>query len=763
MRESRRVRYHILIRGIVQGVGFRPFIHQLAEEHGMTGWIRNTSRGVEMDLEGLPETFEMFPDLLRRKAPPMAVMEDIRMERLPERSYYRTFRILESTAPSLRRTLISPDIGICEECRKELFSQSDRRRRYPFINCTGCGPRFTIIRDIPYDRKNTAMAAFPMCPACSAEYHDIRSRRYHAQPDCCPDCGPKLLFLDAEGKEAAGDPIHAAQDLLRKGGILAVKGLGGFHLACTPESPEGTARIRAVKGRDERPLALMCRDMETVRRLCEVSEEEKVLLECSRKPIVLLRKKKSFPYPAVSDNSCAGIMLPYTPLHLLLLADGPDTLIMTSANLSGLPIICGNREVLDTFAGAADGYLLHDRDIEAPCDDSVVRASGDGCLLIRRSRGYAPAPVRIAYEGREVLALGAEQKASFCYLQGGHAFLSQHIGDLKNLETLDVYERQMGRFSHLLDLRPEILACDRHPDYLSTGFAREKAARDGLPLVQVQHHHAHMVSCMADNGLEGSCIGIIWDGTGLGMDGTIWGGEFLTGDCSAFARAGTIRPIALPGGDRAVSEIWRTGAALLLDAGIGPDRFFDNPLLPDVCRMAERHVNCPLSSGMGRLFDGAAAVCGLLHNASDEGQGAVLLESAAEEDIGRHYPFSLEKGTSCVCFDWRDMIRAMAEDRGGGVPAGRIAAGFMNTLVRMAVRMCRTIREETGLGRVVLSGGTFQNMYLLRRLPEQLEREGFSVYCHRQVPPNDEGLSLGQAVIAGRGGERYVSGSASAD
>ena len=763
MKEAGRERYHILIRGIVQGVGFRPFMHQLAEQYGLTGWIRNTSQGVEMELEGLSGTLAGFPELVRRQAPPMAVIEEIRTERLPVLSHDRTFRILESAAPSLRRTLISPDIGICDACRRELFSRGDRRRRYPFINCTDCGPRFTIVRDIPYDRKNTAMAAFPMCPACAAEYADIRSRRYHAQPDCCPDCGPALTFLDAQGREEKGDPLRAAAELLLRGGILAVKGLGGFHLACRPDSAEGAARIRAVKGRDERPLALMCRDMETVKRLCEVSAEERTLLESPQKPIVLLRKKSTFPYPSVSDNRSAGIMLPYTPLHCLLLAEGTDTLIMTSANLSGLPILCGNEETVRTFAGAVDGFLVHNRGIEAPCDDSVVRAAGRGTLLIRRSRGYVPAPVKIACEGRAVLALGAEQKASFCFLQDGHAFPGQHIGDLKNLETLDVYEGQIARLGHLLDLRPELLACDRHPDYLSTGYAREKAAREGLPLVQVQHHHAHMASCMADNGLEDPCIGIIWDGTGLGMDGTIWGGEFLTGDCTSFARAGTIRPIALPGGDRAVLQPWRTGVSLLLDAGVDPARLFDSPAVPDLCRMIRENVNCPLSSGMGRLFDGAAAICGLLRNAAYEGQGAVLLENAAEEEAAGEYPVLLDKQRDCLCFDWRDMIRAMAEDCLRGVPACQVTAGFLHTLIRMAVRMCLAIREETGLRSVVLSGGTFQNVYLLSRLPGALEEQGFSVYCHRQVSPNDEGLSLGQAVIAGRGGERYVSGSSLAD
>ncbi len=773
---SEMERRHIEIRGIVQGVGFRPFIHRKVEEFALKGWIRNTSQGVELDLEGPADRLDLFAASLSEDMPRMALIESIRCTTQDSLRGYPDFQIAESAAEEGDRTLISPDIGICSDCRRELFTEGDRRWRYPFINCTNCGPRFTIVRDLPYDRKNTSMAAFAMCPDCEREYRDIRDRRYHAQPDCCPVCGPRIRLLDGDGREicqtrgwpdAAGTapdaPVRTAGQMLREGKLLAVKGLGGFHLACRPDHPGALERLRACKNRDGRPLALMCRDLEAAAELCMISEGEAALLESAQKPIVLLKKKSDFPFPDISDNGHAGIMLPYTPLHCLLMEEGPAVLVMTSANRSGEPIVYKNDEAVSLLTGKTDGILLHDRAIEAPCDDSVVRLYDGRLYPVRRSRGYVPYPVSVSSGGENILALGAEQKASFCFLQGEHAFLSQHIGDLKNLETLDVYESQVQRFEHLFSLQPGVLVCDRHPDYLSGEYGRELARREGLPLLETQHHHAHMASCMAENGLEGSCIGIVWDGTGFGMDRTIWGGEFLTGGYRTFSRAGSIRPVPLPGGDLAVREPWRTAAALLLEAGCDP---------AVVCTAREGNLirtamdgglNCPPSSGMGRLFDGMSALCGFLRSASYEGQGAVLLEAAAAQSAQERYPVILEDRDGLLVFDWRTMVRDAAEELRKGVQSGRIAAAFMNTLVEMAAQICCRIRRETGLDRVVLSGGSFQNMYLMEHLVPLLEKNEFSVYHHSQVPPNDEGLSLGQAVIAARGGESYVPGSSAAD
>ena len=760
---TEKKRMHIEITGIVQGVGFRPFIHRLVTRFSLCGWIRNTSHGVELEAEGDAEQLARFPEAIRAEAPVLAYIESLRAEWMPEPAGYESFRILESERLQQRQTLISPDICICDDCRKELLTPGDRRYRYPFINCTNCGPRFTIVRDIPYDRKNTTMAPFAMCPDCSREYHDISDRRYHAQPDCCPVCGPSLSLLDAAGQPVSGDPIRQAAEWLAEGRILAVKGLGGIHLACRADLPELTARLRSRKRRDARPFALMCRDTETARRYCEISPEEAARLGSPQRPIVLLKKKEDFPLEGISENRYAGIMLPYTPVHVLLMEEGPDTLIMTSANLSDLPILYKNEEALQALSGIADGFLLHDREIETRCDDSLMWVLDGAPYPVRRSRGFVPYPVTVKHQGPEVLALGAEQKASFCLLQDSHAFLSQHIGDLKNGETLDAYETQIRHFEKLFDLHPQLLACDLHPDYLSTGYALERAAREGLPVMRIQHHHAHMAACMADNDLEGSCIGIIWDGTGLGPDGRIWGGEFLAGGYQDYCRMGSIRPILLPGGDRAVREPRRAGISLLLDAEAEAEKHFPAEEVRRIGAMLAAGLNCPASSGMGRLFDGAAAILGLCGTAAYEGQGAILLEAAADEEASSTYPAVLAEEAGLLLFDHRPMIRAMSRDLLDRRPLPQIAAAFLNTLMEMALQICCRIRSRTGLDRIVLSGGTFQNMFLMHRLPALLEENGFTVYHHSRVSVNDESISLGQAMIAGRGGERYVSCSSFTD
>ena len=732
---------HIQIHGIVQGVGFRPFVHRLVGEFGLAGNIKNTSSGVELELEGERERLEAFVEALPGRAPSLARIEAVETAYSSALEGYAGFVILASKREEKRNTLVSPDVATCPDCLRELFDPRDRRYRYPFINCTNCGPRFTIIRDLPYDRPLTSMGRFPMCPDCEREYHDIENRRYHAQPDCCPVCGPRVFYCDAEGNEQPGDAIELARQKIRSGGIVAVKGLGGMHLACRCDDEAIARTLRRRKQRDEKPFAVMCRSAETARRFCRIGAEEERLLTSVRRPIVLLRKKEPGLWH-LSENNSLGVMLPYPPLHHLLLEGDLDALIMTSANLSDTPILHRNEDALRELRGIADGFLLHDRDIQTRCDDSLYMVLDGREYPLRRSRGYVPYPLRVPGAQGGILACGAEQKASFCLSRGEDVFPCQHIGDLKNYETLAHYEQQIEHFERLFDVKPRLLVCDRHPDYLSTAYARERAEREGLKLLRVQHHHAHMAACMADNDLQGPCIGLVWDGVGYGDDGTAWGGECLIGDYESFERFGSLRPIPLIGGDKAVKELDRVAFALLRDAGC-PTEGIENAARYEALLRAG--FNCPESSGMGRLFDGVAAILGIRTLASYEGQGAVLLEAAAETDEGR-YP--LRFSGEPLRFDWREMIRAIVCEQGRGVPTGVLAARFLNTLLDLAVAMARRAAEYSGLERVCLSGGSFQNRYLMERLPRLLREAGLQPCVHSRVSCNDEGLSLGQLMIA---------------
>ena len=733
--------FRIDVKGIVQGVGFRPFVHRLVEKWGFTGWVQNTSYGARLELNGAREGLLRVVEALKAEAPPLAMIESVEFCEVPEQDF-DGFEIIPSEAGEHMETLVSPDVGICADCRRELLTPGDRRYKYPFINCTNCGPRFTIIKSVPYDRASTSMADFPMCADCAREFGDIRDRRYHAQPDCCPVCGPRCFYLDAEGREVPGDAIESARRELKRGGIVCVKGLGGMHLACLPL--EGAAReLRRRKRRDEKPFALMCRDTDCARRLCRVSGAEAAALESFRKPIVLLEKRSARELEYLSENGSLGIMLPYTPLHVLLMGEDIDCLVMTSANISETPIISDNGAAVSELAGIADGFLLHNRTIQTRCDDSLIRIFSGREYPLRRSRGYVPYPVTVPVGGR-YLACGAEQKASFCLSKPGHAFPSQHMGDLKNAETLDNWERQIEHFSALFDIRPEAIACDLHPDYLSTAYAEERSEAEGIPLLRVQHHHAHMAACMADNGLEGECLGLIWDGTGYGSDGGIWGGEVLAGGFGGFSRVGSIRPIALAGGDAAIDDIWRAGAALLLDAGCDTARFAGEEGFETIIKMLKTGTNSPKSSGMGRLFDGAAAILGIRRRAGYEGQGAILLEAAADDGEAGSLGFDLAEADGLLTLDWRPAVREMAASDEG---AGTLAARFMNMLIDAAAEQLLRAARGCGLRRVVLSGGVFQNMYIMKRLPARLERAGLEVYTHSRVSTNDEGLSLGQLMV----------------
>ena len=742
MSQNELKRKRFFVTGIVQGVGFRPFLHRLARDLALTGFVRNTGSGVDGEIQGSEDALLGFERALGDPAqlPQLALVRSVRTEDREPVTGEEGFIILPS-AKDGRQTLISPDIGVCANCLRELFDKGDRRYRYPFINCTDCGPRFTIVRAVPYDRASTTMAGFAMCPDCAAEYADIEDRRYHAQPDCCAVCGPRLWYADGAGEEIPGDAIRHAQALLARGGVLAVKGLGGFHLACRTDE-ETVLRLRARKHREEKPLAIMCRDLDAARRFCRISGEEAQALCGPRKPIVLLEKQARGSLSWLSDNDDVGVMLPYTPVHALLLEErgGLDALVMTSANPSALPAVIDNGEALSQLSGIADGYLFHNRDIEARCDDSLLRLAGGEDYFIRRSRGYAPQPVPVGFDCTGLLAMGAEQKASFALGKGKDAFYSQHIGDLKNAETLMHYQQQIARYEQLFGVKAGRLVCDLHPDYLSSRCAKES----GLPVLAVQHHHAHMASCMADNGLDGECIGVIWDGTGLGEDQTIWGGEFFAGGYAGVRRMASVRPVRLPGGDAAIERIGRIGDSLLYDAGLPVSE-------PLVGAMLGRGISCPPSSGMGRLFDGVYALLSGRQAVTYEGQGAVLLETmanGAREERGM-FTISYECDADGLRrFDPRPMIRELIALRDAGEAAERLAMRFHRTLIAMAGETCAAIREETGLSRVVLSGGVFFNQILLRGLRARLEALGFEVYHHRRVSTGDEGIALGQLAVA---------------
>ena len=740
-------RRHFLIEGIVQGVGFRPYVHRLARQLGLSGWARNTAAGLELELEGPAAALDAFGETLRTAPPPLAVVEGVHTRDIPPTG--EAGFVIRPSAGGEAATLVSPDLAPCAACLAEMQNPKGRRERYPFINCTDCGPRFSIIRRLPYDRPATTMAGFQMCPDCAAEYKDIRSRRYHAQPNCCPVCGPRAFYLDAAGARQPGDPIALAQKTLAAGGIVAVKGTGGIHLACRADSQEAVNRLRQRKHRPEKPLALMARDRAAAARWCAITKEEAALLESPRRPILLLEKLDPAGESWLSATARLGVMLPYTPLHILLLDGtfgGPGLLVMTSANRPGCPVLTDNHQALEALAGVADGFLLHDRPIANRCDDSLAMVWRGKTVFFRRSRGYAPQPIPLAREAGGVLAFGAEQKGSFAAGRGRHAFVNQYIGDLKNAETMDHYRAALAGTLGLFGLAPQVLVCDLHPDYASTREAEGWAARLGLPLRRVQHHWAHMAACMADNRLTGPAFGLVWDGTGLGEDGQTWGAECLIGDYTSCRRAGSIRPVLLPGGDVCAVEIGRTALALAADAGC-PEAAPDFPRREGVAALLQSGYRCVPSSGMGRLFDGVYALLTGRTAAGYDGQAPALLEALAQgappADLYRPIYYQ-ENGVRR--FDTRPLIRALCAQKAAGVSPAALAAGFQQAVCRMALDQCRALNPDNLP--VVLSGGVFLNRALLEGVTALLEGAGYRVYTHSRVSPSDEGLALGQLAIA---------------
>ncbi|MBP7864436.1 MAG: carbamoyltransferase HypF [Acidobacteria bacterium] len=749
----------VRVTGIVQGVGFRPFVHRLAARYGVRGTVRNDSLGVLVEAEADPATLGRFVEAIPECAPPLALVESVSTAAGEVRGY-TGFEIVTSEDVPGEITLVSPDVATCPDCLQELFDPDDRRYRYPFINCTHCGPRYTIIAELPYDRPKTSMASFAQCPACAAEYHDPDDRRFHAQPNACPVCGPQCALYDNTGRFLpAGDPVEDAREHLAQGRIVAVKGLGGFHLAVNAADPDAVLRLRARKRRDEKPFAVMARDLDAVRRIARPTPEEETLLVSPQRPIVLLEKPgdgeegQTRLAPAVAPgNRFLGVMLPYTPLHHLLLeGERFPALVMTSGNFSEEPILTGNLAAQRFLAPVADVFLTHDRDILVRNDDSVCRSYRGRVYFLRRSRGYAPVPIRTDSALPPLLAVGGELKNTVAVGRGPWVFLSQHIGDLENSEVFTSFEETASHLQDLFAVRPALVAHDLHPEYLSTKFAL--GLDDSVQKVGVQHHHAHIVSCLADNGVAGPVIGLSLDGTGYGTDGRIWGGEVLEAGLASFRRAFHFRYTAMPGGARAIREPWRMALSFLLDAAGGDLRDLpptlskaaDEQGLELVARMVARRLNCPETSSLGRLFDAVAALAGIRARSTFEGQAAMELEMVAgPPNPADAYRFEREGGV----IDPRPVVRRVLEDVRAGIGPERVSARFHDGLVDLFADLCEQLRAERGLGAVALSGGVFQNLRLLTGLHERLERLGFTVYTHRRVPCNDGGLALGQAVAA---------------
>ena len=747
---ARRVK----INGIVQGVGFRPFVYKLANRYKLKGEVANTSSGVFIHIEGNKQHIELFCRDISEKKPPLAHIIEIDFFDEPVNDY-RDFTIVDSREQSVMTTLISPDVSVCDDCRRELFDLHDRRFQYPFINCTNCGPRYTIIDDIPYDRPKTSMKHFKMCPPCQAEYDNPANRRFHAQPNACENCGPHArLFDNARKKIATPNPIEKTATLLKQGCIVAVKGLGGFHLVVDAKNDDAVTRLRRRKHREAKPLAIMSYDVEGIRKYARVEQKEEKLLTSPQRPIVLLRKKEPNSIAkAVAPRNCYfGAMLPYTPLHYLLLSHDFMALVMTSGNLKEEPIAIDNDDAFARLSDIADYFLIHNRDIYLRSDDSIVRKTAGDTRFIRRSRGYVPVPVFLNKKVPPILACGAELKNTICLTKANKAFLSQHIGDLENPATHDFFKLTIRHMQRILDVQPEIIAFDLHPDYLSSRYAQEQK---DIKKIQVQHHHAHIVSAMAENRIDGPVIGLSCDGTGYGTDGAIWGGEILIADIEKFSRTAHFAYLPMPGSAAAIKEPWRMAVSYLYDA-FGQDFWnLDLPVLKAIeadkvkiiVDMIRKKINSPLTSSLGRLFDGIASIVGIRNHVLFEGQAAMELEMLASDQVAGIYDYEWET-TDRHKILTRPIIQGVVKDMLQGLHPSVISHKFHQTLIRMFSDLCEVIRKENDLNRVVLSGGVFQNSLLLTGLINALEKRKFKVFSHSKVPANDGGISLGQAMVA---------------
>lgn len=758
-------RVFITVRGIVQGVGFRPFVYNTALKHNLKGWVNNNSEGVYIDVEGTEENLELFIHELKHNPPPLSKVEQVSLVQ-KELCCFKGFSIKESEKKENSITLISPDISTCRDCIADIDNESGRRFMYPFTNCTNCGPRFSIIKTIPYDRDKTTMSKFIMCEDCSTEYHNPGDRRFHAQPDACGKCGPHVYLTDNLNNSILPDyppldnsnydypKIKWASDRLMDGYILAIKGLTGFNLCCDALNDDSVLLLRSRKRRPHKPFAVMMKDLETIKKYCLVNQNEEKLLTGIRKPIVLLKLKDNSslsPSLAPGQNTL-GVMLPYTPLHHILFTCGVEVLVMTSANIHGLPLEYRNEDAAEHLKDIADYFLMHDRDIYIPVDDSVTRVASGRERIIRRARGYAPEPF-IYEETYPILACGSNMKNTFCISKEHFLFLSQHNGDLENVETYNHYVNNIEHFKNIFLFSPEYLAADLHPEYYSTKYARDSS----LPVIQIQHHHAHIVSCMAENKIKGTVIGIAFDGTGYGTDGYIWGGEFLICSLGEFKRAAHLKYIPLPGGDKAILEPWRMAVSYLYSyLSFDSDEIAEIINSPNsspqqikpLLKTLEKGINCAMTSSMGRLFDAVSALLDICSKISYEGQASMELEAIITENCtDEFYPYDVDEQDLLILNPGR-IIKSVIHDKKTGLDKSIISAKFHNTIVKASVDICVKIREKSGINEVAISGGVFQNVYLLHNITDKLQKEGFTVYSHSLIPSNDGGVSLGQLIAA---------------
>lgn len=753
-----KTRYQVTIYGIIQGVGFRPFIHKLVNKYHFLGWVRNSNQGIEIEVEGEKSFFKDFFSELKNNPPPLTHIEKIIIKELPLIGF--TEFVIKNSSSNHKNPviLIPPDISICEDCLKELNDSSNRRYRYPFINCTNCGPRFTIIQDMPYDREKTIMGKFLMCSDCLNEYNDLKDRRYHAEANTCPVCGPHVSIYSRNQEIDVEDPFIEARKRLKKGEVGLIKGLGGFHIACDAQNIEAVSRIRAIKKRDQKPFALMAGTISKIEEFCYIPELARKYLESKERPIVLLKKKNedNLSPELAPGNGYLGFMLPYTPIHYMLLQNSGLILVMTSANFSDEPIIIKNETAFQEFTQHVDFVLLHNRIIYNRCDDSVLKIAANNNIFIRRSRGYAPFPVILSKNVRSILALGPEEKNTVCIARDRHAIPSQHLGDLKNKETFVAYQEAIKRLIGVFKFEPEIVACDLHPDYLSTHYAEEFSQKYRIPLVRVQHHHAHIVSCMIENGVSEKVIGVAFDGTGFGPDGTIWGGEFLVVSPHNYSRIGHLKKISMPGGEQAIREPWRMAFSYLYSQ----NKLKDSPeyLIFEkrqgkkdfqlLQQMIEKGINSPMTSSCGRLFDAMASIIGLKDKVDFEGQAAMEMEALCREEFRENYDYQIIKENNVWVVDNSKMFNQVLSDLKKRISLNRIATQFHNTVADFTLSLCVKIREELNINIIALSGGVFQNSFLLIQTMKKLKKKGFIVLIHKKLPPNDACISLGQALVA---------------
>ena len=754
-----KINKRVLVQGIVQGVGFRPTVYGYAHKHGLTGWILNSSQGVEIEVHGKPQNLQAFLQDLREKPPQMAQIEVFLVSDSPTK-HFESFEIIASQDNPNDFLPVSPDLNVCPDCLRDLFNPTDRRYRYPFINCTNCGPRFSIVKGIPYDRPNTSMSGFPLCSDCTREYHDPADRRFQAQPIACPVCGPHV-WLQKNGQEIASaeDAIRLTRKMLADGKILAIKGLGGFHLACNALNESAVLQLRLRKRRSMKPFALMSYDIEIIRQFAILSAEEENLLRSTQAPIVVLNlteRGRKLAKTVAPDQNTLGFMLPYTPLHYLLLAkesNYPEVLVMTSGNLSEDPIVTENEEVLEKLVEIAEAFLPHDRPIETRIDDSVVTLVHNQPYFLRRARGYAPLPIRLPFAAAPALAAGTHLKNTIDLSRDRYAFISHHIGDLENQETLAAFTKAIYHYQEIFRIQPQLIAADMHPDYLATRYAQERTSKEHLPLVLVQHHHAHISSCLADNGwkTDEPVIGLAFDGTGYGTDGSIWGGEVLLANYSSFERRFQLEYAPLPGGDVSIRKPARLAFAYLHHFGLlenaedlAPYNYLDEIEKQVLIHQVETGFNTPLTSSMGRLFDAVASLIGLYQEINYEAQNAIRLEAIADPDEWKTYEFPI-KGSQ---FLLKPVLEQILTDLHQNLPQSTISAKFHNAILQLTLEVCEQLRSETDLNTVAISGGVWQNKRLINNIIPALEKAGFTPLWHHQVPTNDGGVALGQLLTA---------------